>query len=405
LDDLRRLPESIWLARYQPGLDRKRDRRVDRLLVTGPETRIEVSGTAGLAAPGPLNLRLVGNMDLALAAFFSKDIQAGGDSRFELALSGTRQDPRADGFFQVDGGQVAMDEPAIQLTDLALRLDLARNEITISRLNGSLNGGTLTGSGRVTYPPTGPAQVNVDLSADNVFMEAIEGLRTAANADIQVRSDRRGFITIGGRVDVLQGSFTENLNVEEELLGIVASEEELGLIQERSPLLERVRFNVAVHTQEPVIVDNNLAELAMDMNVRLAGTYYRPGLVGRLNLEDGGEIYLRERTYYLERGLISFNNTSRIEPGLDLTARTQAKDAGVPIDITLRISGTPDDMETTLTSDPPLPEPDIIAILVTGRRLEEARGQASAVVREQTLSLLAGGVAGRIGTGLDRRLD
>ena len=43
-------------------------------------------------------------------------------------------------------------------------------------------------------------------------------------------------------------------------------------------------------------------------------------------------------------------------------------------DITIAVTGTPGDTETTLTSVPTLPEPDIMAMLVTGRTLDDMRG-------------------------------
>ena len=57
-------------------------------------------------------------------------------------------------------------------------------------------------------------------------------------------------------------------------------------------------------------------------------------------------------------------------------------------------------METTLTSSPELPEPDIMAMLVTGRTLDDMRGEEHEVAREQVLSYLAGRVGSTLGRGL-----
>ena len=66
------------------------------------------------------------------------------------------------------------------------------------------------------------------------------------------------------------------------------------------------------------------------------------------------------------------------------------------------MTGAPGETETTLTSDPTLPEPDIMALLVTGRTLDEMRGEEYEVAREQVLSYLAGRVGSRLGRGLER---
>ena len=71
-------------------------------------------------------------------------------------------------------------------------------------------------------------------------------------------------------------------------------------------------------------------------------------------------------------------------------------------DITLAVTGTPGETETTLTADPTLPEPDIMAMLVTGRTLDEMRGEEYEVAREQVLSYLTGRVGSTLGRGIER---
>ena len=54
-----------------------------------------------------------------------------------------------------------------------------------------------------------------------------------------------------------------------------------------------------------------------------------------------------------------------------------------------------------MTSDPSLPEPDILALLVTGRTLDEMRGEEFEVAQSQVMSHLAG----RAGSSLSRGLQ
>ena len=108
---------------------------------------------------------------------------------------------------------------------------------------------------------------------------------------------------------------------------------------------------------------------------------YETGLSGRLTVLEGGEITLNERRYEVERGVITFLDERRIYPSFDLLLNTSAGN----YDITLAVTGTPGETETTLTADPTLPEPDIMAMLVTGRTLDEMRGEEYEVAREQVL--------------------
>ena len=95
---------------------------------------------------------------------------------------------------------------------------------------------------------------------------------------------------------------------------------------------------------------------------------------------------------------MTFVGERSIEPTFDLRLLTTARH----YDITLAVSGTPGDTETRLTADPTLPEPDIMALLVTGRTLEEMRGAEFGVAREQVFSYVAGRVGSQLGRGVER---
>ncbi len=168
-----------------------------------------------------------------------------------------------------------------------------------------------------------------------------------------------------------KAGLTGDINFDTGLLAAVTERRKLDLTEERNPLLDRVRFNVAVDTATPILVDNNLAQAEVDVNVRLLGTPYETGLSGQIEVREGGEIRLNERQYETERGIIRFLDERRIVPTFDLLLNTTANN----YDVTIAVSGTTDDTETTLTSEPSLPEPDIMALLVTGRTLDEMRGE------------------------------
>src|SRR4029453_13373397 len=113
---------------------------------------------------------------------------------------------------------------------------------------------------------------------------------------------------------------------------------------------------------------------------------------------EGGEIRLNERRYQVQQATITFVDDRRIFPSFDLALGTSASD----YDITVAVTGTPGDTDVTLTSDPELPEPDIMAMLVTGRTLDDMRGEEFEVAQEQVLSYLAGRVGSTLGRGLQK---
>ena len=140
---------------------------------------------------------------------------------------------------------------------------------------------------------------------------------------------------------------------------------------------------------------------AIRADLRFRGTLQRPGLTGRLTLEEGGSIYLGGRNYLTERASATFTNERRIEPVLDVLARTKAGGR----EITLEARGVVGNkLETHFTSDDGLSEPDVLALLVTGRTLRETRGAEVDIAGDQALSYLAGSVGGTISQSYNRAL-
>jgi translocation and assembly module TamB len=68
-------------------------------------------------------------------------------------------------------------------------------------------------------------------------------------------------------------------------------------------------------------------------------------------------------TYTVNSGTISFYNSARIEPVLNINLETKARGA----DVVLTVAGPIDDMKLSYTSDPPLQFQEIVSLLASGK--------------------------------------
>ena len=370
--------------------------RVEQFQLTGPESDIKLSGTAGLTGVRPLDLRLDGKLDAAVASLFTQAVRARGTTELAVTIQGTVESPQAQGHLQLTDAQVSVQSPRMAMENLNARIDLAGQRATLSQLDGTLNGGALSGGGTVEYADGQLRNSNLSVKADGVYLDFPAGLKTVSNINLALRNSANRLV-IGGDVVILEGGFTDDLNLDKGVLAAITAPRGIELTEERNRTMESVQFNIGIRTDSPIYVKNNLAKAEITADLRLLGDPYSPGLSGRLTIEEEGQLTLNERKYTVERGNITFTSDRRIEPNLDILARTTA--AG--FDITLQITGTPGKTETTLTSDPPLPEQDILAVLLTGKKLDEIRGQEFEIARNQMLSYLTG----RVGSSLGRSIS
>jgi autotransporter translocation and assembly factor TamB len=129
----------------------------------------------------------------------------------------------------------------------------------------------------------------------------------------------------------------------------------------------------------------------MSADLRLTGTYDRPVLLGRAELERGWLIAEGNR-YVVTRGTLDFNNPTKIEPFFDVAAETRVQVPGQTYQVTLSASGTPSQLNWDISSDPPLPRVEALSLLLGEGVGEnpEIRALQRGTLTEQELFTAAG---------------
>jgi autotransporter translocation and assembly factor TamB len=85
-------------------------------------------------------------------------------------------------------------------------------------------------------------------------------------------------------------------------------------------------------------------------------------VTGRADVEEG-ILTFEGRRYVLTRGAIDFNNPTRIDPFFDLEAETRVRVPQQTYRVTVRGSGTVDRIVPEVTSDPYMPQAEVLALL------------------------------------------
>jgi outer membrane protein assembly complex protein YaeT len=358
---------------------------IRQLEFVGPETNLVASGSAGLEGNSNLDLQLQGTTQAGLLGPLVPDLKFAGPVQMLAALYGLPSAPHVSGYLEIKEGQVAMESPRVSLDGLNARFDFVDNRITVANFKGTLNGGSIavTGSADLKKALGG---MNLAVRLRDVFLEFPYGLRSFSTADLTLTSSDSS-ITVAGKARAIESSYRESLEIGSGILKLFRPRLE-EIEKERSRLLSLLRFNVAIETAAPLMVKNNLADLEADANLKLVGTFYSPSMVGKIDLEEGGQIILNQRNYFVRRGVINLINQSELEPDLDIQAETTISG----YTITMQINGTPERLTTQLSSESSLSQTDIASLLVTGSPKKEQLstkdyqlGQAS-----QAFSLLAG---------------
>src|SRR5690606_20465561 len=132
------------------------------------------------------------------------------------------------------------------------------------------------------------------------------------------------------------------------------------------------------------------------------GTASRPVIFGSVDVEAGSELTYGGNEYEVERASLTFADPYRIDPHIDLVARTEVQQ----YEITLLLDGPLTRPNASFSSSPPLPDLDVVALVTGG---DPAAAQRSGGAAEGFLyGQAAGLVAERVNAlfGLDKfRID
>ena len=149
-------------------------------------------------------------------------------------------------------------------------------------------------------------------------------------------------------------------------------------------------LDVRLSTVGPLAVANSVARVELVPDLQLTGTVGSPALRGQIAVEDDGRIQFGGRQYRLRDSRVEFSPDRGLVPSLAVSGETRVSDYTV----FLRLSGTADQIETTLSSDPPLGERDLQTLLVTGQRESPGRDRSS---DENAVGAMSGDMLGMAG--------
>ncbi len=347
--------------------------------------------------------------------------RAEGQLSARLTLTGALKSPKIGGFVRIDDGKLALDGFSTPVTDLFVNVSLDEGGLHVDKGHAKWGGGTLQLSGEAPLVQGQIGETNLNILVSGVTLPVDEGVRVGFDADLKMSlaapsTEEAELPSLSGTIDILSASYKKPMRVTADISSLAARGEKTR-VEGYDEAKDKLRIDVLVRSSKPLRVENELvvAVLRIDpAGLRLTGTNQRFGAVGTVEVEQGGRVFLRQNEFEVQRGLVRFNDPTRLRPEVDVTAVTeyrryedrgatqggegqqQASDStpgGAPVAgnwrILLHAYGPPDDLKVDLNSDPPLAQDDIFLLLTVGlTRTELDQTQSSGVGSSVALEAL-----------------
>jgi len=188
-------------------------------------------------------------------------------------------------------------------------------------------------------------------------------LRLRADTDLSLKGPLSR-LELSGEIAVTDGRFSKNFGIIEGFTARGKADTGSGfqLFSIKEPPLRDMVFDVRIIAREPFRIQNNLARGAVRPDLLLSGTGELPILAGKVYVEPT-RLYLPAGRMQLESGLIRFEPNDPDRPKLDLVGTASM----LGYDITALINGPYNEPVVTLSSVPPLPDEDLLMLLLAGQ--------------------------------------
>lgn len=386
----------------------------------------------------------------------------------DVRITGSGADPHLNGHIDIKNGAFGVPLGGVSYTGLNTRVDLTPDAVKLQSFSlRDQHGQPLTVAGELAVHEKAVGAVNVTVQSDNFELIDNELGDVGVDTNITITGELRrpkvgGSVKIeAGRIEVdrLLTLFYDPYATEAlpEVVSAERSVEGSGSAEDatKDALNRAEKSAAAPGAKEKEAEDKAAAEAkaaagpaaaqpsifeALQMDVRLLvpdnlvlrGEDIRPGgptgaALGDMNITVGGDIQARKepgdvvrlfgtvqtvrgtyefqgRRFTLDRGgRLRFVGEAQPNPFLDITATRLIPNTGV--EARIRVTGTAKAPELALSSNPPLEESDILALIVFNRPVNELGTGERSSLAATAGGIATGFIAAPLGESIGRALD
>jgi hypothetical protein len=337
---------------------------VDQLELIGEDTRLRVSGSMNLNEQR-ISLKADGDANLGILQGFFRDVRGSGRAVLSAAVDGPLKQPVFSGSATVADGRVRHFSLPNALDDINGVLHFDAGGIRFDDLSATFGGGRVQFGGRIGFDGFTPGELNVTARAEDINLRVRDGIRSLVDADLSLTGTYSA-PTLGGSVTVKSATWNRRVDTPGSIFDLASRRAANDPGPEPVPTIP-LRFDIQLHVPSTLRVENNLARMVANADLTLRGTYDRPVVFGRAEIERG-EVTFEGRRYRITRGSMDFTNPNRIEPFFDVEAETSVRVPGQTYRVTISMAGTSEGLRPSVNSDPPLPAADVLTLLLSDVR-------------------------------------
>jgi autotransporter translocation and assembly factor TamB len=265
------------------------------------------------------------------------------------------------------------------------KLNFSNDTLKVEQFGGELSGGKFTLTGGMKFHSLTSVDIDLQLKADSILVARNDAVTARANADIKVVGPLSS-ASVTGTVEMTNSQFLKNLDLIPIGLPGRPAPQPPSSRPEFSfpdPPVRDWKFDVSIKTKDPFLIRGNLANGGAVCDLHLVGTGLHPGLQGLIRLEKV-EATLPFSRLDIAYGFLYFDPSDSLNPKMDLHGTSVIRDYTIHV----YIYGSSLEPQAVFTSEPPLPQEEVISLLATGTTREELAGNNNVLASRAAMLLV-----------------
>ncbi len=406
---------GMFLPEFSGPVTASGEMRVSSMTAEQIDLAMQMTGPGGVTANvngavleqgQDLDMRLTGTFPMGVANKFITPRSVQGNANFDLTLQGPPGLDALNGTLTANRARLALPKLQMAVDDITAKVDLVGGQAQLD-VGGELrSGGRLTVKGPLSLLP--PNQADLDINLDGVIFEDPELYRTKVNGDIKIA----GPLATGGRISgklrlprtdiqVPSSGITSlgaipDINHINEPATVRASRKRAGLLEEegdaengddQGPVYD---LDLTIKSGNEIFVRGRGLDAELGGEMRLGGTTKNVVPSGYFDL-------LRGRLDILGKRLDLTDGRITLQGDFDAYIHFVAENYTEDATLQIIIDGLVSDPEVQFTSQPDMPEEEVVARLLFGRGLDQLSPFQAARLAAAVAALVGNGNADVLG--------
>jgi len=279
----------------------------------------------------------------------------------DVRIKGSLRAPQIDGQLVLE--EISYSAPSIAVDSVYGNFAFNNNHIDIEQIKGKINRGFFNIDGYAEISKQGIDDAAIVLTAEKVDVSNKDFGSAIINCILRT-SAKKDSVKITGEITLDKAVYDVPFN-HQMIIKMLTQVNQPP--PKQADFLKKVSCDVGLSAPRGIFIMNNIADVAADLDLQIKGYLSKVNVYGTIATSRKGTVKYLGKKFDITDAQIQFDNPYEINPLIDLNAVNYVSSSEGEYEIFLHVSGTVKEWRLDLTSSPPLPEQDIVSLLVIGR--------------------------------------